>query len=270
MSGSPAGTATAAELFERRVAPLYHLADDAAAIATACHAMAVRFHRDGTLVVFGNGTASTDAQHVAVEFVHPVIMGKRALPAISLTADVATVTGIAGTAGFDEVFAHQLRHLASARDIALGISPDGNCSNVLRGLATARELGMLTIALVGGDGGRRPHRDSPLRRPTGDQRSPRHRVPRAVGTGARVLPASGPTGAEGGRMTIPECHGEVCITCSDQAVAVRVVELLPDDLAVVDTGSSREEVSVALVTVEVGDEILVHAKEAIAVLGRPA
>lgn len=70
-------------------------------------------------------------------------------------------------------------------------------------------------------------------------------------------------------MTIPECHGDVCITCSDQAVAVRVVELLPDDLAVVDTGSSREEVSVALVTAEVGDEILVHAKEAIAVLRRP-
>lgn len=154
MSGSPAGTATAAELFERRVLPLYHLADDASAIATACHAMAVRFHRGGTLIVFGNGTASTDAQHVAVEFVHPVIMGKRALPAISLTADVATVTGIAGTEGFDEVFAHQLRHLASARDIALGISPDGNCSNVLRGLTAARELGMLTIALVGGDGGR--------------------------------------------------------------------------------------------------------------------
>jgi D-sedoheptulose 7-phosphate isomerase len=153
VSGSPAGTATAAELFERRVLPLYRLADDAAAIATACHAMAVRFHRGGTLVVFGNGTASTDAQHVVVEFVHPVIMGKRALPAISLTADVATVTGIAGTEGFDEVFAHQLCHLASARDIALGISPDGNCGNVLRGLATARELGMLTIALTGGDGG---------------------------------------------------------------------------------------------------------------------
>ncbi|HWR48823.1 MAG TPA: HypC/HybG/HupF family hydrogenase formation chaperone [Pseudonocardiaceae bacterium] len=70
-------------------------------------------------------------------------------------------------------------------------------------------------------------------------------------------------------MTVPECHGDVCITCSDQAVAVRVVELLPDDLAVVDTGSSREEVSVALVTAGVGDEILVHAREAIAVLGRP-
>ena len=154
MSGPPAGTATAAEIFERRVPPLYQLADDATAIATACHAMAVRFHRGGTLVVFGNGAASTDAQHVVVEFVHPVIMGKRALPAISLTADVATVTGIAGLEGFNEIFAHQLRHLASARDIALGISPDGNCGNVVRGLAAARELGMLTIALTGGDGGR--------------------------------------------------------------------------------------------------------------------
>jgi D-sedoheptulose 7-phosphate isomerase len=63
------------------------------------------------------------------------------------------VTGIAGTEGFDEVFAHQLRHLASADDIALGVSPDGNCGNVLRGLAVAKELNMLTIGLVGGDGG---------------------------------------------------------------------------------------------------------------------
>ena len=54
-------------------------------------------------------------------------------------------------------------------------------------------------------------------------------------------------------MTIPECHGEVCITCSDQAVAVRIVELLPDDLAVVDTGSGMEEVSVAFVSAGVGD-----------------
>jgi hydrogenase maturation factor len=68
-------------------------------------------------------------------------------------------------------------------------------------------------------------------------------------------------------MTAPECHGEVCITCSDQAVAVRVVELLPDDLAMVDTGSGMEEVSVALVSAGIGDEILVHAKEAIAVVG---
>ncbi|MGH3940648.1 MAG: D-sedoheptulose-7-phosphate isomerase [Pseudonocardiaceae bacterium] len=154
MSNTPASTVTAEEIFERRVAPLDYLVEDAGTIAVACHAMAARFHSGGTLVVFGNGAASTDAQHVAVEFVHPVIVGKRALPAISLTADVATVTGIAGAEGFDEIFAHQLRHLATSQDIALGISPDGNCPNVLRGLATARELDLLTIALVGGDGGR--------------------------------------------------------------------------------------------------------------------
>jgi len=69
-------------------------------------------------------------------------------------------------------------------------------------------------------------------------------------------------------VTVPECYGEVCITCSDEAVAVRIVRLLPDDLAVVDTGSGNEEVSIALVTAGVGDEILVHAKEAITVVGR--
>ena len=66
---------------------------------------------------------------------------------------------------------------------------------------------------------------------------------------------------------VPECHDEVCITCSDQAVAVTVVRLLDDDLAVVDTGAGQEEVSVALVTAAIGDTILVHAGEAIAALG---
>jgi hydrogenase maturation factor len=62
------------------------------------------------------------------------------------------------------------------------------------------------------------------------------------------------------------CHDDTCITCSDTAVQVRVVELLDDDLALVDTGAGTEEVSVALVSALVGDVILVHAKEAIAVV----
>jgi hydrogenase expression/formation protein HypC len=65
----------------------------------------------------------------------------------------------------------------------------------------------------------------------------------------------------------PHCYGDVCITCSDEAVEVRVVELLEADLAVVDTGQSMEEISVALVDAAVGDRILVHAKEAIAKVG---
>jgi len=70
----------------------------------------------------------------------------------------------------------------------------------------------------------------------------------------------------------PDCHDEVCVTCSDTAVAVTIVRLLDDGLAVVDTGAGgeegEEEVSVALVQAGVGDTVLVHAKEAIAVVGR--
>jgi hydrogenase maturation factor len=63
------------------------------------------------------------------------------------------------------------------------------------------------------------------------------------------------------------CDGEVCITCSDVAVPVRIVQLLPGDLALADTGVSVEEISVALVDAEVGTTVLVHAKEAIALIG---
>jgi D-sedoheptulose 7-phosphate isomerase len=146
--------AEAERLFGLRADPTRALAGQADAVAAACHAMALRFHRGGKLVVFGAGGPSTDAQHVAVEFVHPVIVGKRALPAISLTTDVATVTGIAERDGVAAIFAHQIRVLADPADIALGISADGNSISVQAGLEAAAALGLLTIALVGGDGGR--------------------------------------------------------------------------------------------------------------------
>jgi D-sedoheptulose 7-phosphate isomerase len=153
MMPQPQDGAEARRLFELRSAPTRELAEQAGAIAAACHAMAVRFHQGGRLVVFGAGGPSADAQHVAVEFVHPVIVGKRALPAISLTTDVATVTGIAERDGVAAIFAHQIRFLADPADIALGISVDGSNASVLAGLQAARELGLLTIALAGGDGG---------------------------------------------------------------------------------------------------------------------
>jgi len=89
-----------AEAFERRVAPVMGLADDAVALAVACREMADRFRRGGRLLVFGNGAGATDAQHVAVEFVHPVIVGKRALPALSLVSDAATLMGVAARRGW--------------------------------------------------------------------------------------------------------------------------------------------------------------------------
>jgi hypothetical protein len=68
-------------------------------------------------------------------------------------------------------------------------------------------------------------------------------------------------------VNAPECHDDVCITCSDSAVEVTVRELRDGDLAVVDTDAGPEEISVALVDAAPGDRVLVHAKEAIAVVG---
>ncbi|GAA3436797.1 HypC/HybG/HupF family hydrogenase formation chaperone [Kutzneria kofuensis] len=73
-----------------------------------------------------------------------------------------------------------------------------------------------------------------------------------------------------GPRAASNCDGDRCITCGDTAVEVTVVRLLPDDLAVVETGSGREEISVALVDARVGATVLVHASEAIAVIEEPS
>ncbi|GAC1610963.1 MAG: hypothetical protein NVS3B26_20780 [Mycobacteriales bacterium] len=146
-------TSLAADAFARRHEPVLSLLGQTEALARASRDMAERFNRGGRLLVFGNSTGTTDAQHIAVEFVHPVIMGKRALPALSLVSDAATLTGVAGRHGLREIYAHQVQVLGRPEDIALGLSGDGECSNVSAGLATARSIGMLTVALLGADGG---------------------------------------------------------------------------------------------------------------------
>lgn len=127
---------------------------EAARISDSCLAMAKRFHAGGRLLAFGNGSAATDAQHISVEFIHPVIVGKRALPAISLTND-STIMGwqraTAGSSGAD--FACQLAILARPHDMAVGISTFGDDANVLNGLVEAQRLGLLTLGLTGGNGG---------------------------------------------------------------------------------------------------------------------
>lgn len=129
------------------------LVGQASAIALACRDLAARFDDGATLFTFGNGGPTTDAQHISVEFVHPVIVGKRALPAVSLASDSAATLGAARRHGPDEAFAHALGVLAGPRDVALGVSSDGWCRNVLRALESGHRRGLLTIALVGGDGG---------------------------------------------------------------------------------------------------------------------
>ena len=110
------------------------------AISGACLAMARRFQRGGRLLVFGEAAAATDAQHVAVEFVHPVLVGKRALPALSLGRDPIAL-GVLGRGA----------------DIALAIASSYPAEGVSRALVRASGAGMLTIALTGGNGARPSH-----------------------------------------------------------------------------------------------------------------
>jgi D-sedoheptulose 7-phosphate isomerase len=138
--------------FERRRLAVEGIAADATTVALACRDMAARFQAGGRLLVFGTGGGATDAEHIAVEFVHPVIVGKRALPALSLASDSATLTGIASDRGPEEIFSHQILTLGRPGDIALGLSGTADAAAVRRGIAAAREAGMLTVALVGGGG----------------------------------------------------------------------------------------------------------------------
>jgi len=133
--------------------PQAFFAAEAGRIAEACWAMARRFYQGGRLLAFGNGAWATDAQHVSVEFVHPVIVGKRALPALALTNDSATISGLMAGGDTGMPFVQQLKVLARPQDIAMGFSPDGNCANVVAALNVARQMGLLTLGLVGGKGG---------------------------------------------------------------------------------------------------------------------
>jgi D-sedoheptulose 7-phosphate isomerase len=124
------------------------------AILASAQALAKAFHRGRKLLVCGNGGSATDAQHIAVEFMHPVTVGRRALPAICLTNDMAMVTAVANDVGFADVFTRQVIALGQEGDVLLGVSTSGNSENLIHAFATARRMKLTTIGLAGGDGGR--------------------------------------------------------------------------------------------------------------------
>ncbi len=124
------------------------------AIIAASLDLAKAFHRGHKLLVCGNGGSATDAQHVAVEFMHPITVGRKALPAICLANDMAMVTAVANDVGFDDVFTRQIIALGSAGDVLLGISTSGNSENLMHAFATARHMNLVTIGFAGGDGGK--------------------------------------------------------------------------------------------------------------------
>jgi D-sedoheptulose 7-phosphate isomerase len=123
-------------------------------IEALARVMAAAFERGGRLWVIGNGGGATDAQHVAVEFCHPILAKRRPLPAIALTTDPALLTAIANDRDFARVFGDQLRTHARRGDMALALSTSGQSPNLVHALEVADELGLLTIAFTGKDGGR--------------------------------------------------------------------------------------------------------------------
>jgi D-sedoheptulose 7-phosphate isomerase len=125
-------------------------------IVECAQAMAGAFSDGARLFVMGNGGSACDAGHVTVEFMHPVVEKRPPLPALSLAAETATLTAVANDTEFALAFSHQLRILARRGDIAMGISTSGKSAGVLRGLRTAREMGLLTVGLAGRDGGSLP------------------------------------------------------------------------------------------------------------------
>ncbi len=204
-------------------------------IALACHALARAFARGGTLFAFGRGPAATDAAHVAVEFMHPVIVGKRALPALALTNDP---TGCS-----------TLERLARPGDIALGIVHCSEDTAVTTFVERARARELLTIALAGG-GPDRPHADHVFRVPSDHP----HVVQEVQETLYHVLWELVHVFFEH-----PGLLDTACITCGDVAVEARVVAV-HNGSAVIEKDGVREEIAVEFVEeVRVGDVVLCHA-----------
>ena len=153
-------TEAAAELAEARIreslAAQERLldAETIAALVGAAETIATAFRNDGKLLVFGNGGSAADATHLAAELVGRFLVERPGLPAVSLSDNASAVTSIANDYSYERVFARQVEALGRPGDVALGISTSGRSANVLAGLEAARDGGLATLALTGGDGGR--------------------------------------------------------------------------------------------------------------------
>jgi len=211
-------------------------------LARACHDMARAFAKGGTLVPCGVGAAATDAAHVAVEFMHPVIVGKRALPALALTNDP---TGESAPG-----------RLLRPGDIALALAHGPVPDAVQEFLAAARSRGAMTIALTGARAEAKA--DYALAVPSDDAEI----VQEVQETTYHVLWELVHVFFEH-----PGLLQDSCITCGDVAVEARVVAL-HNGSALIEKDGAREEVAVELLEeVEVGDRVLCHAGVALERLG---
>jgi D-sedoheptulose 7-phosphate isomerase len=133
-------------------------------IGAAALAMRERLSRGGKLILFGNGGSATDANDWAMDCVLPP-SGYRSVPAISLSMEPANITALANDVGVEVIFLRQLLAQAQPQDVAIGISTSGGSRNIVMALEGARKRNLLTVALLGNDGGevyRRGLADHPI------------------------------------------------------------------------------------------------------------
>jgi len=124
--------------------------DQAVRAAQAIHRC---FRQGGKVMLFGNGGSAADAQHIAAEFVGRFMRERAPLPALALTTDTSALTAVGNDYGFEQVFARQIRALGRRGDVAIAISTSGRSPNIIAGVQAARDQGLITIGLTGGDGG---------------------------------------------------------------------------------------------------------------------
>jgi D-sedoheptulose 7-phosphate isomerase len=126
---------------------------EVAAISEIAVAITERLERGGKIIAFGNGGSATDANDLVTDCVAPP-PSFEPIPAVSLSAESANITAIANDIGAEAIFARQLIAHAKPEDVAVGISTSGGSANILSALAEARKRGLLTVGIVGYDGGR--------------------------------------------------------------------------------------------------------------------
>ena len=126
--------------------------EQAEQISSAAIAIGERLKLGGKLILFGNGGSATDANDFAVDCVLPPV-GYRPIPAVSLSLEPANITAVANDVGTEVIFLRQLIAQARPQDVAIGISTSGGSRNIVMALEEARKRKMLTIALLGYDGG---------------------------------------------------------------------------------------------------------------------
>lgn len=130
------------------------LKDQIANIEKCARAMIKSLRLGGKILIFGNGGSAADSQHMAAELVGRFKKDRRPLAAVALTVNTSILTAVGNDYGYDDIFTRQIKALGRKGDVALGISTSGNSQNVLNALKEAAAMGICTVSLTGGDGGR--------------------------------------------------------------------------------------------------------------------